>query len=55
MTATTMKLIHPHRVTDGGGRATRRLIGMLRVALNMTAEERADLYISRMPISVISR
>jgi hypothetical protein len=53
-----MTFVLTHRVSTFRGRTKlvsgRHLAGRLRRRLNLTPQERADLYVSRMPIAVIT-
>jgi hypothetical protein len=42
--------VHGHAMPS----AVRRVVARLRWALNLTPEERANLYVSRMPIAVVT-
>ncbi|ORB84946.1 hypothetical protein B1987_15405 [Mycobacterium kansasii] len=61
MTTMTTNLTATHRVTQMPGgrwrsvlRAGRRLPGKLRAPFAMTAQQRTDAYLARMPIAMIT-
>ncbi|BDB39874.1 MULTISPECIES: hypothetical protein [Mycobacterium] len=56
MTTTQMSVAIAPRVLPLPRRSVRRrLTDSLHAALNMTAQQRADAYVARMPISVIAK